>query len=184
MSGRYSDIYRAAQLEQARQNLEAYRANRAQRIPRIGQGTSRDLETLVYLIPFTYGLAASQVVAAKAFNGGHAALSPFINGSALADAPTTEGAATVVKVPGFRAARIRWERATTKVLQPRTAEATRTVYGAYNLDDRFSCPFGASADADDMGEAFLDIQASIYAAGGFAVNRVNLQRESFRIEAA
>ena len=184
MGGRYSDIYRAAALEQARTNLEAYRANAGQRTPNIGGGTPRDLDAMVYIQPFTVDVAADEVVAAKAYNQGFTTLGTYINGSSVAAAQTTLGANTIIKLPKFRAARVRWERATTKQLVPRTAEATRTVYGAYTNLETFSCPFGGTADTDDMISSFLDVQAAVLAVTGFGVSRCNLSREFVGIEAA
>lgn len=183
MGGRYSDIYRGAALEQARQNLEAHRAAAATRTPNIGGGTPRDLDAILYLQPFTVDVAVDEVVSAKAYNSGFDTLGTYINASSVAAAQTTLGANSIIKLPKFRAARIRWERAATKQLVSRTAEATRTVYGAYSNLDRFSCPFGATADTDDMISSFLDVQAAILAVTGFEVSRVNLSREFVGIEA-
>jgi hypothetical protein len=164
---RYSRINQGAKLEAARLAKQAYENAAATRPSRIGQGTPLELDARVYILPFTVKVEADEVVSAKAYNDGYTTLSALINQSTVAEVSNSLGANTVVNIPKFRPARVVWFRNATRSATPGTS---------------FSCPFGASVDANDMIDSFLDVKSRILATTGFAVSRVSLTREQVGIE--
>lgn len=178
---RYSRINQGAKLEAARIAKQAYENAAATRPSRIGQGTPLVLDARVYILPFTVKIEADEIVSAKAYNNGFDTLSPLINQSTVAEVTTALGANTVVNIPKFRPARVVWFRNATRVATPDTSAVTNLRYLRYT-GTSFSCPFGASVDANDMIDSFLDVKSRILATGGFAISRVSLTREQVGIE--
>lgn len=181
MGNRYSRIKQAAKLEAARIALQAYENAAATRPSRIGQGQPRDLDAIVYLAPFTVKVAADEVVSAKAYNDGFTTLGTLINASTVAEVSSSLGANSVVNIPKFSPARIVWFRNTTRSVTTPLSKFTNQEYLKYS-GDSFSCPFGATADTDDMIDSFLDVKTRILAVNGYAVSRVSLTREKVGIE--
>lgn len=178
---RYSRINQGAKLEAARVAKQLYENNAATRPSRIGQGTPLELDARVYILPFTVKVEPDEVIAAKAYNDGFTTLGALINQSTVAAVDPAIGAKTVVNIPKFRPARVVWFRNATRSAVPATSEVTNLRYLRYN-GTSFSCPFGASIDANDMIDSFLDVKSRILATGGFAVSRVSLTREQVGIE--
>jgi hypothetical protein len=183
MGTRYSRIRQGAKLEAARLAKQAYENAAATRPSRIGQGQARDLDAVVYVAPFTVHVAADEVVSAKAYNDGFTTLGALINASSVAEVATALGANSVVNIPKFRPARIVWFRNTVRSITTPRSAVTNMEYLKY-AGDSFSCPFGATADADDMIDSFLDVKTRILAVGGYAISRVSLTREKVGIEPA
>lgn len=184
MGRRFSRIRQAARLEAARVALKAYEDAAATRPRRIGQGTPRILDAVLYIQPFTTNVAPDEVVTAKAYNDGFTTLGTYINGSTVAAAVNNIGANSVINIPKFRPARIRWTRATNRTISTPSSKFTNQEYLKYENTDNFSCPFGATADTDDMIDSFLDVKSAILAVTGYEVSRVSLTRENVGIEAA
>jgi len=184
MGSRFSRIKAAARLEAARTAYINYWNTAATRPRRIGQGTPRVLDAVVYIQPFTIDVAVDEVVSAKAYNDGYTTLGTYINGSPVAAVTNAIGANSTVNIPKFRPARIRWSRAASRVVSTPNSQFTGLEYLKYDNLDNFSCPFGATADTDDMIDSFLDVKAAILAVTGFEVSRVSLARENVGIEAA
>lgn len=183
MGKRFSDIKRGAELEAARVAYFNYWETKATRPSGVGTGTPRELDAVCYVQPFTTDVAADEVVTAKAYNQGYTTLSTYINGVPTAAVTNTIGANSIVNIPKFRAARVTWFRNTTRQVSTPTSKFTNQEYLKYT-GERFSCPFGATADTDDMIDSFLSVKAALLAVSGYAVSRVSLKREEVGIEAA
>lgn len=183
MGRRYSRIKQGAKLEAARIALQAYENAAATRPSRIGQGTPRELDAVCYISPFTINTAADEVVAAKAYNDGYTTLATIINQTTTADVTNAIGSKTLINIPNFRPARVVWFRNAARSVSTPQSKFTNQEYLKYT-GTSYSCPFGATADTDDMISSFLDVKARVLAVSGFAVSRCSLQREHVGIEAA
>lgn len=183
MGGRYSDIKRAAKLQAGLTNYINYLQTAATRPSRIGTQGPRNLTQIVYVEPFTVTVAADEVVAARCTPESYNALNASINGSSIAGVANTLGAKAVVSFPKFSAARVVLFRNNTRVVNVETSDVTGLRYLKYT-GDRFSCPFGGTANVDDMMDAFLDVKARLLTANAAAaVKRVSLVREKVGVEA-
>lgn len=182
MGSRFSRIENAARLEAARVALQAYRDSAATRQPGVGTGSPRELDAVCYTQPFIVGVQATEVTATKAYNQGYTILSPIINRSSIAAVANALGASTIRNIPKFRAARVIWQRANTRSISTPLSRFTNQQYLKYNNVDRYSCPFGSTADTDDMIDSFLDVKSEVLSETGFEISRVALQREQVGIE--
>lgn len=184
MGRRYSDIKRAARLQAGLTNYVNYLQNSATRPSRLGTQGPRNLTQIVYLEPFTIGVEADEVVAARCTPESFNTLNATINASPVAAVTSAVGAKAVVSIPKFSAARLVLFRNNTRVVSVARSDVTGLEYLKYN-GDRFSCPFGATADNDDLMDSFADVKTRVLAANaGAAVKRVSLVREKVGVEAA
>lgn len=184
MGRRYSDIKRAAKLQQGLTNYVNYLQNAATRPTRIGTQGPRNLSQIVYIEPFTIGVEVDEVVSARCTPESFNTLNATINASPVAAVDNSAGAKAVVSIPKFSAARIVLFRNNTRVVNVATSDATGLQYLKYN-GDRFSCPFGATADVDDMMDSFADVKTRLLVANAAAaVKRVSLVREKVGVDAA
>lgn len=181
MGGRFSRIKQGAKLEAARLALRAYEDSAGTRPSRVGQGKARDLDAICYIMPFTINVLATEVVAAKAYNNGYTTLAALINASTVAEVTNSIGAKTLVNIPKFRPARVTWFRNATRSVTTPPSKFTNQQYLKYT-GTTFSCPFGATADTDDLISSFLDVKTRVLAQTGFQVSRVSLVREQVGIE--
>lgn len=184
MGRRYSDIKRAAKLKQGLDNYVNYLQTSATRPSRIGTQGPRNLSQTVYVEPFTIDYGVDGVVMARANPAHYNALQATINASPQAAVITNATGKTQLSLPKFSAARVVLFRNNTRSVTVATSDVTGLRYLKYN-GDRFSCPFGGTADVDDMISAFLDVKARLLVANAAAaVKRVSLVREKVGIEAA
>lgn len=179
MGTRFSRIKQGQKLADAWTAYKNYWDTASSRPPGVGQGTPLVLDAVCYVQPYTIDIAVSSVVEARAYNDGYTTLQGYINtgSSSLAAVTDAIGANTIYSISKFKPARVIWQRATTRSVSTPTSRFTNQEYLKYNNLERFSCPFGATADADDMMDAFLAIKATVLAVSGYAVSRVSLQRE-------
>ncbi|MBE9159720.1 hypothetical protein IQ265_23205 [Nodosilinea sp. LEGE 06152] len=183
MGRRYSDIKRAAKLQQGLTNYINHLQTAATRPSKVGTRGARDLSQIVYIEPFTVGIEADEVVQARCSPTSFTTLSTAINASSIARVTAALGAKTVVNFPKFSPARIVLFRNNTRAVTVATSDVTGLQYLKYN-GNRFSCPFGATADIDDQMDSFLDVKARLLTANAAAaVKRVSLVREKVGVEA-
>ncbi|MEM6353589.1 MAG: hypothetical protein AAF766_22795 [Cyanobacteria bacterium P01_D01_bin.14] len=172
---RYSDIRRAAQLNQALQNYINYLGT--PRTPNVGGGTPRGPQQQLFIQPFGQDLPLNSRVQVQASTDSYAALSQYIVAGNGAEADTAIGANSVVNLPKFRPARVVWFRNPTRTVQTATSGVTGQRYLKYN-GDRDSCPFGRAAADDDQMDVFNAIKADILTTNtNLEVNRVSITRE-------
>lgn len=184
MGNRYSDIKRGAELQAALTNYTNYLQTAATRPSKIGTQGARDLSKIVYIWPFTAEVGITGKCTAKCSQESFTTLSTYINASPKANVGATLGADSLVSLPKFRASRVVFFQNNTRVASVATSDVTALKYLKY-AGNRTSCPFGATADADDEMEAFLDIKAALLQAfASSAVKRVSLSRERVGVEAA
>ena len=182
MGRRYSDIKRAAKLQQGLTNYISYLENSATRPSKIGTRGARDLTQTVYVEPFTVGVDVDEVVMARCSPTSFTTLGAAINASSIAAVTATLGSKNVVNFPKFSPARIVLFRNNTRAVTVATSDITGLTYLKYS-GQRFSCPFGATADIDDQMDSFLDVKARLLAANAAAaVKRVSLVREKVGVE--
>ncbi|MEA5449712.1 hypothetical protein VB780_14100 [Leptolyngbya sp. CCNP1308] len=183
MGARYSDIKRAAKLQAGLTNYINYLQTSATRPSRIGTQGPRDLSKIVYLKPFTIDVAADEVVTARCNPEHYNQLGATINASSIAAVDDAIGANTIVGIPKFSPARVVLFRNATRSVTVATSDVTGLQYLKYNRD-RYSVPFGATADIDDMMDSFLDVKARLLTVNAAAaVKRVSLVREKVGVEA-
>lgn len=178
MARRYSDIKRGAKLQQAFTNLQAYEAAAATRPSKIGTRGARGLNKTVYIAPFTTHIDADEIVQARVKPEAFTIISPAIlGGTTKADIAETLGAKSLVTFPSFRASRIVFFQNASRIATVTRSERTNMEYLKYT-GNTYSCPFGATVDADDEMEAFLDIKAALLTTfANSEVKRVSLSRE-------
>ncbi|MEA5448349.1 hypothetical protein VB780_07205 [Leptolyngbya sp. CCNP1308] len=184
MGRRFSRIKEGQKLADAWTAYVNYWNTASTRPSRIGQGTPRQLDAMCFIQPFTISVNVGEVVSAKAYNDSYTTLATYINASSVAEVSNNIGASTMINIPKFRPARVRWQRAVNRAISTPTSKFTQQEYLKYENVDSFSCPFGATADTDDMIDSFLDVKARVLAVTGFEVSRVSLTREQVGIEAA
>lgn len=184
MGRRFSRIKEGQKLAAAWTAYKNYWDTAATRPSGIGTGQARILDAVVYIQPYTTNVGVSEVVSAKAYNEGYTNLVTYINSATQAQVTSTIGANTLINIPKFKPARVVWQRAATRSVSTPPSKFTGQEYLKYNNIERFSCPFGASSDADDLMEGFLEIKAALLAVTGFQVNRVSLSREYVGVEPA
>lgn len=179
MARRFSRVKQGQKLADAWTNYKNYWDNYASRPSRVGQGTPLTLDAICYVTPFTIDVPLSTKASARAYNDGYTTLQNYINTGSDSQASVSDalGGDTVYNISNFRPARVIWQRATTRSISTPTSQFTGQEYLKYNNLERFSCPFGGTADADDLMDAFLAIKATILAVPGYEVSRVSLQRE-------
>lgn len=183
MGNRYSDIKRAARLQEGLNNYVNHLQTLGSRPSRIGQQGPRNLDKLVFVKPFLIDVDADEVLSAQNSTDGYNQLQSYINGSTLAATTDNIGADTLAALPGFSAARVvLFLNATRSVTVARSA-VTNLEYLRY-AGTRYSCAFGATADTDDIMDAFADIKAATIQALGGAneVCRVSLSRERISVD--
>lgn len=181
---RFSDIKRGAQLKTALDRYIEHIQTAGTRPRRIGQYGARNLTTYLYFKPFTIDVAADEVVVARCTPESDTKLRTIVDGVAAASVSSSLGANSVVSLPKFRAARIVYFENGTRSVQVTSSQITGQEYLKY-AGERFSLPFGAAADTDDMMDAFAQAKAAILEANSAAeVKRVSLTRERIGVEAA
>lgn len=180
MARRFSRVKQGQKLADAWTNYKSYWDNYASRPSRVGQGTPLELDAICYLTPFSIDVPLSTVVSARAYNSGYTTLQNYINTGSDGQASVANalGGNSVTNIAKFRPARVIWQRAATRSISTPTSQFTGQEYLKYNNLERFSCPFGATADTDDIMDAFLAVKATVLAVPGFEVSRVSLQREN------
>lgn len=182
MARRYSDIKRAAKLEQARQAYIAYLQGAAARPSGIGTQGARDLSQILYVAPFTVTVEPDEVLPARCNPQHFVAIGANINASTIAEAADALGAKSVISLPKFAAARVVFFRNNTRQASVETSDVTGLKYLKYT-GTRFSVPFGAGTAAADMMDAFLDVKSRILTANvAAATKRVSLIREKVGVE--
>lgn len=182
MGRRYSDIKRAAKLQQALTGYINHLQTAGSRPSKIGTKGARDLSQTVYIEPFTVGIEVDEVVQARCNPTAFTNLSAAINASTIAKVSATLGSKAVVSFPKFSPARVVLFRNATRNVEVKPSEVTGLQYLKYT-GNRFSCPFGATAAIDDQMDAFLDVKARLLAANAAAATkRVSLIREKVGVE--
>jgi hypothetical protein len=177
MGKRFSRIKQGSKMAAAWESYKNYYDT--PRPSRLGTLGARDLDAICYIEPFTVDIAVDSYVMARAYNSGYATLSAHIQASTVADVQNTRGTRTLYNVPKFTPARVIWQRANVRSVSTPPSRFTGQEYLKYNNLERYSCPFGATADTDDLMDSFLDIKARILGAPSaqYEVSRVSLQRE-------
>jgi hypothetical protein len=183
MGNRYSRIRQGAQLNQALTNYINYLST--PRVPNVNSRGARNLNQQVYVTPFKVDVATDEVAAARVNPDHFTRLGTLINGAGTgASVETTLGANSVVSLPKFRAARVVYQHANTRVVSVETSDITGTRYLKYENVDRFSCPFGRNLENDDEGDSFLAVKAAILQAETGEIRRVSWTREKVGVETA
>ena len=178
MGTRYSDIKRGARLQEGLNNYINHLQTLGTRPSRIGQQGPRNLDKLVFVKPFLIDVAVDEVLSAQNTTDGYNQLQTYINGSTLAATTDNIGGDTLASLSGFRAARVVLFLNATRSVNVQRSDVTNLEYLRY-AGTRYSCAFGATADTDDIMDAFADIKAAtIQALGGTnEICRVSLSRE-------
>lgn len=178
MGNRYSDIKRGAELNTALNNYINHLQSLGTAPSGIGTQGPRNLDKLLFVMPFTAEVGATSKLAAKNTTEGYNQLQTYINGSTFAETTDNIGTDTLVQLPKFRAARVVLFLNATRSVTVERSDVTNLEYLKY-AGTRYSCAFGATADTDDQMEAFIDVKTAIIGAlgGTNAVCRVSLSRE-------
>lgn len=183
MGNRYSDIKRGAKLQEGLNNYINYLQTLGTRPSRIGQLGPRNLDKLLFVKPFLIDVGATEVLSAQNTTDGYNQLQTYINGSTLASVTDNIGTDTLAALGGFRAARVILFLNSTRSVTVERSDVTNLEYLRY-AGTRYSCAFGATADTDDIMDAFADVKAATIAAlsGANAVCRVSLSRERITLK--
>jgi hypothetical protein len=178
MGNRYSDIRRAGKLQPALDRYIQYLQGTLSRPSRVGTQGARGATQTVYVYPFGFDLAASQILSARVDPDHLTVLQSFVNAPTGAGVSTSIGANSTASISKFRAARVVLFRNQTRSVQVATSDITGLEYLKYN-GDRYSCPFGRddAASTADQYDVFQEIKSALLAVSGFEVNRVSLTRE-------
>lgn len=184
MGRRYSDIKRANKLKAGLDAYITHLQTAATRPSKIGTRGPSNLTQTVYVEPFTVDYGVGTVASSRCTPTSYTTLEGSINASSIAAVTNALGGKTQLSIPKFSAARVVLFRNNTRVVSTPRSEVTGLEYLKYS-GTRFSCPFGGTADVDDMVSAFLDVKARLLQANAAAaVKRVSLVREKVGIEAA
>ncbi|MEM6837684.1 MAG: hypothetical protein AAF609_12610 [Cyanobacteria bacterium P01_C01_bin.120] len=178
MGNRYSDIKRGARLQEGLNNYIQYLQSLGTRPSRIGQQGPRNLDKLVFIKPFLIDVEATEVLSAQNTTDGYNQLQTYINGDPQAAVTDNIGTDTLAALPNFRAARVILFLNATRSVTVARSDVTNLEYLKY-AGTRYSCAFGATADTDDIMDAFAGIKAAtIQALGGTnEICQVSLSRE-------
>lgn len=173
MARRFSDINRGPQLQQAFQNLQAYRSrsiSERNATSRVGQRVSSP-SVIVGIQPFgadlPTGITGYQV---RSTERNRSQLGSNVGTHAVSPAPTT-----TIKQPGFLPAQVRL------FVQTSTRVTTSAMTGIrYNQrrGQSYSYPFGQAAETDREWEIFNLIAAGLQ--GESANNKVSYRAEKFK----
>lgn len=178
--GRYSDIRRAAQLNQALTNYTSYLTT--PRTPNVNSRGALAAQKTIGVIPFDLDIT-DDYIAVRSPESGVARLQTVIDGvSGLKVFDTNElTGLTAASITGFKPARVTTFENTTRSVAVSTSDVTNQQYLKYN-GDRFSCAFGrqTSAGTGKMIDLFDTLKAALKARSNLEVNRVSLVPERYR----
>ena len=143
-----------------------------------GQAKSR---LPVYLHPFGLEFEQDEVFSSKADPDTFDELSGYLTGTGGAVSQTKSSTEKLIKVSGFRAARVVIFRNGTYQASPKTSEITKQQYLKYE-GERLSLPFGQASGTDEMVTVFNQVRSNIFDAltATNAILRVSLQAEKLR----
>jgi hypothetical protein len=156
---RYSRILEAAKLYSAVDNYIKYITDSAKKGARVGSGKARAKSIQVYVRPFAIDLPADvlvrQTCAEAAYNS--------YQGEFAGNIENAAGAATILKLDGFKAARAIITTGRSPNGQPKTSAVTGLKYLSYGGQST-SIPFGNNAaGTDQMLDVFNTAKAGIIA---------------------
>ncbi len=167
--GKYSRIFQAARLQQARTQLIDYQTNAASRPAKTGAVENRpDSIDLAIDTPFNVDLAADQYIASSAFVTAWSANQASMGGRVVEE-ETVVGAGTKIAILGFAPARASFTTGKSATGTRQTSERTGLQYIDYG-GSSLSVPFGGSTATETESEAFAAIRTAFGNAQGTSIS--------------